>query len=98
MAKTFLPANQVGSPCEIFSQVPGSDRQILRTRSIGSVTFGVVFVVMRSEAFTDPGANRLVPSCCGLLQPHPNNVVDGRRFAANFTQTRIDLPTMIEAV
>ena len=46
IAKTFLPTNQVGSPCEIFSHVPGNPRQICRTRSIAWSPLDKVFAFM----------------------------------------------------
>src|SRR5215831_19066641 len=85
MANTFLPTNQVGSPCEIFSQAPGSARQMRRTRSIASSPFDVT-------------AFLLIPNSRGPVEPNPDNVIDGRRFAAHFSQPGIDLTAMIKTV
>src|SRR3954471_257097 len=86
MAKTFLPANQVGSPWEIFSQAPGKDRQMRRTRSIWSSFSAAAifsgrkqfyFVALRRK-FDEP-----LESHSNLSQEFPGRFVVGRSDRQN---------------
>src|SRR5436190_12597963 len=65
IANTFLPTNQVGSPCESFSHVSGRARQIRRTRSTWSSSLRVLaFIEMFSLRFGARGGKEF--DFCGV--------------------------------